>query len=470
MPSTIRTRQHRSGHERDCSLLVIGGGMAGLCAAISAGLAWKGSTPPEILLLDANKEPGKKLLVTGNGRCNITNRVQNAGCYRSSADAGIKESFFSDCKRWQEQLLAFLHDELGVLTHERQGYVYPRSDQAATIQRALLRKAGELGIQIVSGVRAESVRICTEGNGHKRFLAATSGLTSGTGIYADAVILATGGMVSGIYGCTGDGYRIAAALGHRVNKPFPALCMVLSSDAGLKRLAGLRTTAEIRLYSNGKMLASARGELQFTADGISGIPAFQVSRYAGGADADHPVTAVIDFLPELSDAEWDRIFSQRLQKAQEEIAAVKSAAEDNRRTCSSSSLQEVLLGLVPDKAAAFLIDRCGEVPERKLYKLPCPEETLERLLSLVRHTEFAVTGTPGFEKAQVTAGGVALSEIDAGMESRRVPGLYLAGELLDVDGICGGYNLTFAFHSGSAAGENAAGRLMNKNGDNNCWN
>lgn len=466
----------RTGHpdcsqqpSKSCSLLIIGGGMAGLTAAIYAGLSWEGRKPLDIVLLDANKEPGKKLLVTGNGRCNITNLVQNADCYRSSRDA-LKAFVCSDCASWPEQLLVFLHSELGVLTHERQGYVYPRSDQAATIQRALLRRAEALGIQILSGVRATSVSMCPDENGRRQFLVTASGLPSGTSVRAASVILATGGMVSGAYGCVGDGYQFAQSLGHSVTKRFPALCMLLSKDPGLQRLSGVRTMGEIRLYSDRQMLASSRGELQFTAEGISGIPTFQVSRYAAEADAEHPVTAVIDFLPELSEAEWDQICGQRMEKACEEISAAKQAVLEGRFTRGTSLLQEFLLGLVPDKTAAFLIERCGEVPERKLYKLPHPQQLLRRLLGLVRHTEFEVTGTPGFERAQVTAGGVSLSGIDADMESVKVPGLYMAGELLDVDGICGGYNLTFAFHSGSAAGKSAARRLMKENGDNKCSN
>ena len=466
----------RTGHpdcspqpSKSCSLLIIGGGMAGLTAAIYAGLSWEGRKPLDIVLLDANKEPGKKLLVTGNGRCNITNLVQNADCYRSSRDA-LKAFVCSDCASWPEQLLAFLHNELGVLTHERQGYVYPRSDQAATVQRALLRRADALGIQILPGVRATSVSMCLDKNGRRQFLVTASGLPSGTSVRAASVILATGGMVSGTYGCFGDGYQFAQSLGHPVTRRFPSLCMLLSKDPGLQRLSGVRTTGEIRLYSDRQMLASSRGELQFTAEGISGIPTFQVSRYAAGADAEHPVTAVIDFLPELSEAEWDQICGQRLEKACEEISAAKQAVLEGRSIRGTSLLQEFLLGLVPDKTAAFLIERCGEVPERKLYKLPHPQQLLRRLLGLVRHTEFEVTGTPGFERAQVTAGGVSLSCINAGMESVKVPGLYMAGELLDVDGICGGYNLTFAFHSGSAAGKSAARRLMKENGDNKCSN
>lgn len=453
-----------------CSLLIIGGGMAGLTAAIYAALSWEAATPFNIVLLDANKEPGKKLLVTGNGRCNITNLVQNADCYRSSAGDALKDSFFCDCAAWPEQLLEFLHSELGVLTHDRQGYIYPRSDQASTIQKALLRKANALGIQILSGVRATSVIVCPDTDGRRQFLVTASGLPSGTSVRADSVILATGGMVSEAYGCTGDGYRLAQSLGHPVTRRFPSLCMLLSTDPGLQRLAGVRTTGEIRLYSDGQMLASSRGELQFTAEGISGIPTFQVSRYAAEATENHEVTAVIDFLPELQDVQWDQICRQRLEKACKEISALQQAVLENRSIRGASLLQEFLLGLVPDKTAAFLIDRCGEVPERKLYKLPHPDQTLRRLLALVRHAEFAVTGIPGFEKAQVTAGGVSLSGIDAGMESAKVPGLYLSGELLDVDGICGGYNLTFAFHSGSAAGKSAARRLMKENGDNKCSN
>lgn len=455
------------------SVAVIGGGMAGLCGAIAAAVkladpaapcrtALQAGRPeigtPSVLVLDAGTEPAKKLLVTGNGRCNVTNLYQHPACYRTEEPAEL-ERFGIGLPERSGEVIRFLQEELHVLCHDRNGYVYPRTDQAGTVQRALLNRCRELGISLCSGVRVRGLRREEQG---------TYLLETGTHqvLRADAVLLAAGGMVSALYGCTGDGYRLAKGFGHRCAPPAPALCELRVCSENLKRAAGIRTHGRVSLRINAQEAASSEGELQLGKETISGIPVFQISHFAGRAfaasahrlpsDRETPaaaVTAVLDFLPEVSDKEWERERLLRLQNA--------LLPQTMERT-----LQDFCLGLLPDRAAAWLIADLGGVPEQKLRTRYEREGRsaylafLHSLLDSMRCKELVITGTADYEKAQVTSGGILLSELSNGMESRLSPGLFLAGEVLDVDGICGGYNLTFALYSGRIAGKAAAERAL----------
>lgn len=411
--------------------------MAGLCAALAA--AEKGIWPtgnrrelPEILVLDAGREPGRKILATGNGRCNLTNRVQAKVCYRCGNG---KEAMPFYGSGWDKEVTNFMAS-LGVLTHERNGYVYPRTDQSSTVLQALLVRAGQSGIRILRGCRAGSVRKKAEGI----FEVTGEGPEGAFFIPANAVILACGGMVSKTYRCEGDGYRIAKSLGHSVKEPVPALCALFTDDPYRKLASGVRTAAGVQLFIDGEKTAEDIGEIQMTADGISGIPVFQVSRYAARARKDAPrkeVTAILDFLPELSERNWKREKERRL---------LQMSGRD--------TLGDFCLGLVPDRIAAYLIADLGEVREKKIGNLK-DRAIPEKLLDSMRSKRVRITKTAGFEKAQVTAGGIPLSEISDTMESLFTDGLFFAGEILDVDGICGGYNLTWAMHSGFLAGHAA---------------
>ena len=563
-------------------LVVIGGGMAGLCAAIAAcreqenyeenyekngcrsrrqagegescHVHGTGGQRLSVLILDADREPGRKLLATGNGRCNITNLQQSRENYRTGEElsygttvqtrpvaesngdakaAATKEydSLLDGCEEWGNEVLAFLREELHILTHDRNGYVYPRTDQAVTVQKALLQRARQYGITLAPCCRAERVDVISDNASrlastgitavssvdaienvsiqgpaagsvisHARFRIQVSDTQNEQAchavIRAGAVILATGGLVSRAYQCNGDGYAIAGRLGHSAAKPVPALCPLFTEDPHLKRAAGVRTTASVALQIDEKPVASAVGEVQLTTEGISGIPVFQISRYAGNAlmnpdkkicsdkkissenicskncknDLKSQVSLVLDFLPELKKSEWEAIKRERLsflhiskdaQKYSSEfVPQGKEDGTDGEAILWQRTLQEFCLGLVPEGVASWLISSLGEIPERKLRKLANAEQFLEQLLDTMRSKTVSISGIAGFEKAQVTAGGILLDEMDGNMESRLVEKLFFAGELLDVDGMCGGYNLTWALHSGCLAGKSAMRSLL----------
>ena len=253
----------------------------------------------------------------------------------------------------------------------------------------------------------------------------------------EAVILAGGGAAGPQYGCDGGLYGIARSLGHTVKKPLPALVPLLSDDTDLKAAAGVRCDAGIRLVCGESIFRAERGELQITGKGISGIPVFQISSEASRAlDEGRRVFAEIDFLPDFTEEMWEKEKSRRL-------------SED--RNCM---LGTFFLGLVNRKVLDLLLRKQGIQAEKKASKVD--EDTLVSIMRDMRSFKVRVTGTGGFEQAQVTTGGIPLSQTDKDLMSVFCRGLYMSGELLDVDGICGGYNLQWAFTSGWIAGKSAA--------------
>lgn len=454
-------------------LVIIGGGMAGLSSAIASAreLRFRHISDTAVIVLDAMDVPGKKLLVTGNGRCNISNRRQSRECYRSGGGL-IPDRYYQP--GWDTETEEFMRS-IGVLLQERRGGMYPRTGQAQTVQQSLWREAKRLGVTLESGVRVTSCGRQSVGRYLLKYDRSSSahGAESGAAA-ADRVIIAAGGLVSGAYGCVGDGYRMAQSLGHTLVPPVPALCALQSDSSNLRLASGVRAYGGIRLMCGTRQIACSEGELQLTEHGISGIPAFQVSRYAayacreglprkpGSNSGDNAkegrrtsacagaeeLAAELDFLPEMSLNAWETECERRL-------AAIHP----------SDTLGDFCRGLIPDKAAAWILADRGLVREKKIINLnrqtdpDAAQERLRQILNDMRGKRIRITGTESFEKAQVTAGGISLDDLDNHLESRLAPGCFMAGELLDVDGMCGGYNLTWAVHSGLLAGRSAAQSL-----------
>lgn len=424
---------------RTCSsqlkIIIIGCGMAGLCAAIEA---LRKEPESGVTLLDTGVRPGRKIYVTGNGRCNLTNDHQSAEDYRTSSGF-IPDRLYQ--AGWNNEVSEFMRS-VGVLTHARGEYVYPRTDQASTVAACLVREAQHLGAEIVTDCTATD---CTRPDRDALFSvdAGKPGDHQHRKFDADRVILATGGMVSESYGCNGDGYRIASSFGHHITKIVPSLCPLISDDQFLSIAAGIRTAACVQLFADKDctrpLCDASSGELQMTENGISGIPVYQISRY--GTDGAY---AAIDFLPELSDEAWEEACRSRL-----------------RNYSMQDTLGDFCLGLIPDRIAGWILAGLGLVREKKIRNLGEGQKEsqiriLHSILRLMRRKVIHITGSADFEKAQTTAGGIVLSEVTDQMESVLVPGLYFAGEILDIDGKCGGYNLTWAIHSGRIAGRSAA--------------
>lgn len=403
---------------------VIGAGASGCMAAVSAAL--EGGN---VLLLDANDKICRKVYATGNGRCNLTNLHMTEDCYHTGGGASLS-AFFS---RFDEADLMRFWESRGVYLHDRQGYVYPRTDQASTIAEGFEKLLRNLHVATELSKRVTSVR-AAESDGRRKFLLKTA---DGAAYKADQVILAGGGMAGPQYGCGEEIYRLAASMGHTIRRPLPALVPLLSDDRDLKASAGVRCDAEITLVCDRKAVSSERGELQMTEKGISGIPVFQLSAAAARAlDQGIEVTACIDFLPGFEEQLWKEETKRRL-------------SED--KNCM---LSVYFLGLVNRKILDLVLRRRGLQAEMKASRLT--REALGGIMEDLRAFRIRITGTGTFRQAQVTSGGVPLEEMDEDLQSLRCPGLFMAGELLDVDGICGGYNLQWAMTSGWIAGKGAA--------------
>lgn len=401
-------------------VIVVGGGASGLMAAIMA--ARQGA---KVTLLEKNKQTGKKLLVTGNGRCNFTNRDQRLSFYRSQNPELVKKVLE---KFSMEQTVAFFED-LGIFVKDRSGYLYPSSGQAASIAEVLRLEAQRL--QIKMACSTEVLNVKKQGD---IFCVATDGWT----YEADAVILACGSKAAPETGSTGDGYRFAENMGHHVISPLPALTGLCAAEKDCGKMAGVRMDAGVNFLIDGVSCIEEKGEVQFTSYGLSGIPVFQVSRYASRALEDGGKCEIdLDLWP-MSRAEQ-----------------IVQSLEKKKKYTGSRSGTDVLLGMFPEKLSQVLLERAGI--SRKKKGKDWSEKEAQKLAEQIKRFRFTITRCRGYEQAQVCTGGVPLTELKgSSMESAVVPGLYMAGELLDVDGACGGYNLQWAWSSGFLAGVHAA--------------
>lgn len=464
-------------------IAVIGGGASGCLAAIAAARA--GCT---VFLLEKNEKLGRKLYATGNGRCNLTNLYMDESCYHCVSPDVSSRRVPDMIKPFSVEDLIRFFGGLGVPVHDRDGYVYPRTDQAETVVRALEKAIRNLGIHVMTGTEVREIRKVEGTAGRRRFtviyediaLSAqkpadkkasevkkrkqkTGNLKAGTAkervgrvndrlpapagtaaspalLECDAVILCTGGLAGPSFGCSGDGYRLARAFSHGVTSLFPSLTQLVCDCPWLKRAAGVRCHASVCLTDRGGQVIPGTledGEVQMTDYGVSGIPVFQISgRAAQYLTAKEKIRVRIDFLPEFRDREFEKEISWRMGESRDQM------------------LSDFLLGLANRKVIDLLLASEGLQAEMKARRLS--DADLTGLLRKLRAFDLDVTDVRSFENAQVTCGGIPLAEINSRFESVLCPGLYLAGELLDVDGRCGGYNLQWAMSSGYQAGQAAA--------------
>ncbi|HWQ80192.1 MAG TPA: NAD(P)/FAD-dependent oxidoreductase [Anaerovoracaceae bacterium] len=411
----------------DKTITVIGGGPSGMAAAISVARQGTGT----VRLIEKNDILGRKLLATGNGRCNLTNT--------SCPDAETVLRFF---------------DGLGLITRvEDEGRVYPYSEQASAVREVLISELEHLKVEILCGLEVKSIEKTDSGF---RITA------DGNIFYTDAVILATGGKAGPQYGSTGDGYRFARAFGHSVVSIRPSLVQMVSGEPFFKSLKGVRAKGQAELLHGGRTEEHGQaayrgqaadfgskknseqaadreyGEIQFTEDGLSGICIFNLSRDYVRGDIIR-----MDFFPEYSEERLNQILTERA------------------KALAGRSMTEFFTGMLHKKLIPVILPLLSLEEEKKAASLSRAE--IAGAVQLLKGWRIPVTGTKGWKEAQVTAGGVDLAEIDPRtMESHLAPGLYFAGELLNVDEKCGGYNLQWAWSSGLTAGKSAAAAVENK--------
>ncbi len=379
----------------------------------------------EVTVYEAKEKTGKKLLATGNGKCNFTNLVQKDSCYRgtdASFSKQVRETFTV------EDTIRFFQN-IGIEPKSKNGYIYPNSEQAVSVADALMLELRARHIKIIN---EPVVSIKKQENG---FFVKTE---QNQQEYA-TVILCCGS-------CAGMnkpeefwGYRLVKQLGHHIAPVFPALVQLRCKEKWFKTIAGVRTEGIIRIFGDKTKMAEEKGELLFTDYGLSGIPVFQISRFAGEAlQQKKKVSCTLDLLPAYSFAELDNLLHMR------------------RNQLKNRTAEEMLTGLSNHKLNYILLKEAGINPLED-SKTAFSEEAIKKLTEAYKQLTCQVTETNPFVNAQVCAGGVDTFELNPKtMESLLVPGLYFAGELVDVDGTCGGYNLQWAWSSGYVAGLYAA--------------
>ncbi len=400
-------------------IAVIGGGASGLVAAIfSARQAVKCGKKIEITIYEANARVGKKILATGNGRCNYTNEHISAENFH-----GETELACSVIEKFSGKDTVNFFRELGLYPKsDFAGRIYPMSFQASSVLDALRYEVEKLGIKVQTETKITGLE--RKNNGF---------LLNGT-YFADKCIIASGGKAASVHGSDGSGFLLLKPFGVQYNNLLPALTAVQCENFP-KALKGIRAQGTITVKSNGKVLACDSGEIQFTDYGLSGIPTMQISRFVSVAldSGNKEVFAYLDLCP---------AFSQ--EQLKQELMSIIS----NNGNLPGEML---LSGVMPKRLGiTILTDNCIN-PERNIGKLH--SAVVEKIAASVKNKKYRIVSVKGFNDAQVTCGGIKASEINSEtMELIKIKGIHICGEMVDVDGDCGGYNLQWAWSSGAVAG------------------
>lgn len=425
---------------------IIGGGAAGMVAAIAA--ARNGA---KVTICEAGDRLGQKILSTGNGKCNLGNLRLDPKQYHGSCQF-LDEAF----RRFGIDETISFFEKLGVMLKERDGYVYPRTEQASTVLDALRFEIKSLGIRVLNHFHAEEILP----NGKAGWKVRSD---SSTEIF-DAVILASGGEAMPKTGSDGSGYKLAQMLGHKLIPVVPALTFVKCNENYFKSISGVRMEAAVTLLSkDNQLLCRERGEIQFTDTGLSGIPVFQMSRVVANELRNRKeVTISIDLLPEViakkKENEEDTGAADKLSERYQAISklTMDEFVYGRRKLLKDRTVEECFNGIFPKKIMAFLVKSVGLKLSDPAERLT--EEEIRKVFQRARTWKVSVTDTGSWQNCQVCAGGVDCSLVSDCFESKIKKGIFFAGEILDVDGRCGGYNLQWAWTSGYIAGQAAAER------------
>lgn len=399
---------------------IVGGGASGMAAALAAA-----HNPNEqVHLFERQARVGRKLLATGNGRCNLTNLNATKNAYH-----GIDPDFVQYALEYMnpEKTLQWFRS-LGLFTvAEESGRVYPYSDQANSVVDVLRLKLEQPNITLHTGFEVQKIR-----NDENGFTVESADER----VFCDKLIVACGGLAGTKLGGSMSGYKLLAKLGHKSTRLRPALVQLKSDWNGVVSLKGVRTNCRVQILKDGALFSQSTGELQFTDYGLSGPVIFEVSRdacYGAGS-----WSAQFDFLPDVTDSELE--------------------SELKCRTQRNLPIDELLTGILHNRLGRVLTKVAGI--KNRVFSSELDDGDLVAVCTVVKSFRITLTEPMGMDNAQVTAGGVLTDDFDpATMESKLVPGLYACGEVLDIDGDCGGYNLQWAWSSGLLAGMSAGGNL-----------
>ena len=392
---------------------IIGGGASGLVAAINAV-----SEDNEVIILERNEECGKKILATGNGRCNYWNTDQDLNHYESSTNYLIKELIN---EKTEKEVLDFF-DKLGIIPKIKNGYYYPISNQAVSIRNALIEECIDSFVKIHANYLVKSIELK-----NNKFIINNDEVF-------DKIIISTGSFASPKTGSDGMGYNFLRQLGHTIIKPLPSLVQLNTKYYPfLKEWKGIRSDVEVTLLEDGKEIKKQTGEIQLTDYGISGICVFNLSNEVSrGLYNNKKEEVLINFLPELTEEQLIDLLS------------------------SKRNIRRVLTGILNNKLIEIVLN-LNNLKKLDKYNDLSEEKKKEFLDTLLRF-KVEIESTKSFNESQVSSGGVSLEEINLNtMESKLVNNLYITGELLDITGECGGYNLGIAWRTGIIAGKSSRG-------------
>ena len=436
-------RQTLLTEEKIYRAIVIGGGAAGLFFAAKYG-------NDGVLVLEKGERAGRKLSATGGGWGNVTN--VNAGAENGD------EGYFSYFSEGKDKIRAALKEfssadlrqfllSIGCITFsDERGRVYPASRQASSLTDCLRAEAARLGANILTGENVENIRLLSEKEATNGAKIAVQ--TQNAVYFSENVLICTGGKAAKNFGSDGAGYAFARSLGHTITPLFPVLVQLKCAEKENRTLKGIRVfDGGIALFDREHEIVRLRGDILFTEFGVSGDGAFRVSSYipykqAAGGEAENVFShekpsLSVDFLPDVS------------------AEKLKSVLAEKRRKYKDMPVEELLFGIVNNQAgrriAAKAAEKYGDLSRRTA------EEVAAALAETAKDYRMTITGTLGFDNAQATRGGVPLSEINGDFSSVFAPNVYFAGEILDCDGACGGYNLQWAYSSACTAGKRMFG-------------
>ena len=398
-------------------LAIIGGGASGLCAAIEAKYF---DNSIDVIVFERMPKAGKKILATGNGRCNFAN--ENLSPKHFYGDTlflrRILTSAFADTENFFRTL--------GVLSYHEDGRIYPRSQQAATIQQTLIDALETAKVK--TRLEAAVTSLKKSGNG---FVV--------NGEYFDAVIVAGGGKASPVHGSDGSAYSLLEKTGHTKTDLYPALCGLTYKDKKLNMLKGVRAECKATLSSDGSLLGEELGEIQFTEKAISGIPVMNLSHLVKRSKQ---LTLTLDLCEDFS---YNELYEH---------------IENAKGNTPEKELENVLSGIVNSKLGFAIIDAADIKPHTLIKSIT--RNNIKKLCDILKGFEIEITGTRDFSNAQITCGGIKTEEVNPEtMMSKITDGLFICGEILDIHGDCGGYNLHLAWTTGRIAGCSAA-QYLNK--------
>lgn len=410
------------------TVIIVGGGAAGMLAGIAA--ARNGGT---VHIFEKNEKLGKKVFITGKGRCNVTNACDTEDLFRNVVtNSKFLYSSFYGFNNFD--MMALLEEAGCPLKTERGKRVFPVSDKSSDVIKALSATLVKLGAEV--HLHSEVRELLLEGGRCRGILLKKGGME--TKVYGDAVIVACGGLSYPSTGSTGDGYRLARAAGHTVTELSPALVPFVVKEPAVKELQGLSLkNIEAAVMRGKKVIYREFGEMLFTHYGVSGPVLLSASSYAVKELKKGPLSLVIDLKPALSEEQLDarllREFEGTLNK----------------------QFKNALVHLFPAKLVPVMVERSGISPEKKVNEIT--REERKQIISATKSFTLTLTGLRDYNEAIITQGGISVKEVNPStMESKLVPGLYFAGEVLDLDAVTGGFNLQIAWSTAWTAGSGAA--------------